>query len=101
MAAQPPAYLGIVGEGSSRRAPEVVTDIPSKNFTGVGGEVAQTMYTHVSKYKKDKIKGRRKKKKRISKGALFPPLAHWLWFACGVSPCVHTLAALSVLGVMP
>jgi hypothetical protein len=24
---------------------------------GVGGEVAQTMYTHVSKFKNDKIKG--------------------------------------------
>jgi hypothetical protein len=32
----------------------------------VGGEVAQTMYTHVSKCKNNKIKGERKKKKRRS-----------------------------------
>jgi hypothetical protein len=29
---------------------------------GVGGEVAQTMYTHVSRCKKDKIKGEKNKK---------------------------------------
>jgi hypothetical protein len=31
---------------------------------GVGREVAQTMYTHVSKCKNDKVKGERKKLKR-------------------------------------
>jgi NADH:ubiquinone oxidoreductase subunit E len=41
----------------------------------VRGEVAQTMYTHVSKYKNDKIKGEKKKyKSDRQRGGLLPLL---------------------------
>jgi hypothetical protein len=33
----------------------------------VGGEVAQTMYTHVSKYKNDKRRKEKKKAKELSR----------------------------------
>jgi hypothetical protein len=35
--------------------------LPRKGGDGMSGEVAQTMYTHVSKCKNDKIKERKKK----------------------------------------
>jgi 5S rRNA maturation endonuclease (ribonuclease M5) len=35
-----------------------------RDADGRGGEVAQTMYTHVSKFKNNKIKERKKKRER-------------------------------------